>query len=58
MTDESERETWASLPAEIRELTCWLPWVARRRVNSKVAKIPARRLGRGLYPVRPTLMPG
>ena len=54
MTDGSDRETWASLPVEIRELTCWLPWVARSRANLKVAKIPARRLGRGLYPVRPT----
>ena len=54
MTDGSDRETWASLPAEIRELTCWLPWVARRRANSKVAKIPARRRGHGLYPVNPT----
>ncbi|MFC4454119.1 bifunctional DNA primase/polymerase [Deinococcus sonorensis] len=54
MIDRSDRDPWASLPAEIRELTCWLPWVARRRANSKVAKIPVRRLGRSLYPVRPT----
>jgi putative DNA primase/helicase len=44
---------YGALPLQISELTSWLPWVRRPRLHSdKFSKIPCRRLGQRLYPVR------
>lgn len=38
-------------PAELRELPRYLPWLARRRANGKMAKVPSGLRGGRLYPV-------
>ena len=52
MTSELNDGEWTTLPAEVRALDRFLPWVIRPRSSGRVGKVPARRLGRSLYPVR------
>ena len=54
MLSELKGGEWTSVPAEVRALHRFLPWVVRPRpgASDRIGKVPARRLGRGLYPVR------